>query len=134
MLINCRARRYVGGIEQLRKRAPELAPHEVIVEMARIVALLGDGHTRLTLPLDSAPHVRTRDPLAVALDYFGGAPGPADGSWKGIVTVEHERLPFTLQDGRFSLNYPFAVRAGTKRLAGTMTANGMALLATAERR
>ena len=79
------------------------------------------------------PHVRTRDPLAVALDYFGGPPGPAEGSWKGVVTTEHERLPFTLQDGKFSLDYPFAVRAGTKRLAGTMTANGMEFLVTAER-
>ena len=79
------------------------------------------------------PHVRSRDPLAVALDYFGGTPGPAEGSWKGVVTIEHERRPFTLQDGRFSLDYPFAVRAGTKRLAGTMTANGMEWLVTAER-
>jgi hypothetical protein len=79
------------------------------------------------------PHVRTRDPLAVAIDYFGGTPGPAEGSWKGVVTTEHERLPFTLQDGKFSLDYPFAVRAGTKRLAGIMTANGMEWLVTGER-
>ena len=79
------------------------------------------------------PHVRTRDPLAVALDYFGGTPAPPEGSWSGVVTIEHERVPFTLKDGKFSLAYPFAVRAGTKRLAGTMTANGMEFLVTAER-
>jgi hypothetical protein len=45
---------YLADIEQLRARAPELQPHEVIVEMARIVATLGDGHTRLTLPLHAS--------------------------------------------------------------------------------
>jgi hypothetical protein len=79
------------------------------------------------------PHVRSRDPLAVALDYFGGTPGTPAGSWKGVVTVEHERLPFALKDGKFSLEHPFTVRAGTKRLAGTMTANGMEFLVTGER-
>ena len=79
------------------------------------------------------PHVRSRDPLSVALDYFGGTPGPPEGSWSGVVTIEHERLPFTMKDGKFSLAYPFTVRAGTKRLAGTMTANGMEFLVTGER-
>jgi hypothetical protein len=79
------------------------------------------------------PHVRSRDPLAIALDWFGGEPGPATGSWSGFVTIEHERLPFTLKDGKFSLDYPFTVRAGTKRLAGTMTANGIEYLVTGER-
>ncbi|HYC91460.1 MAG TPA: hypothetical protein VEO54_19720 [Thermoanaerobaculia bacterium] len=64
-------------------------------------------------------------PLAVALDYFGGTPGPATGSWSGFVTIEHERLPFTMKEGKWSLSYPFTVRAGTKRLAGTMTASGI---------
>jgi hypothetical protein len=39
-------------IETLKKRAPDMQDHEVVVELARIVATLGDGHTRVTLPLD----------------------------------------------------------------------------------
>lgn len=38
-------------INQLIERLPELEHHEVVVDLARIVALIGDGHTRLTLPL-----------------------------------------------------------------------------------
>jgi len=38
-------------IDQLVERLPELEHHEVVVDLARIVALIGDGHTRLTLPL-----------------------------------------------------------------------------------
>jgi hypothetical protein len=45
---------FLADIEQLRGRAPEMQHHEVIVEMARIVATLGDGHTRVTLPLASS--------------------------------------------------------------------------------
>ena len=78
------------------------------------------------------PHVFSRDPLATALDYFGGAPSAPTGNWSGVATVDFQRLPFTLKDGKFSLDYPFtAVRAGTKRLAGTMTANGVEYLVTA---
>ncbi len=33
----------------LRERIPTLARHQVIVELARIVALIGDGHSRLDL-------------------------------------------------------------------------------------
>lgn len=43
-----------ADIERLRTRAPQLQPHEVVVEMAGIVASIGDGHTRLTFPLDPA--------------------------------------------------------------------------------
>ncbi len=38
-------------ILQLTERLPELEHYEVAVELARIVARVGDGHTRLTLPL-----------------------------------------------------------------------------------
>ena len=37
--------------DQLAKRLPELDHREVIVDLARIVARVEDGHTRLTLPL-----------------------------------------------------------------------------------
>ena len=40
-------------IDKLKKRIPSLARHQIIVEMARIVAMIGDGHTNI------AP---TRDP------------------------------------------------------------------------
>ncbi len=42
-----------AAINRLHKRIPNLARHEIIVEMARIVAMIGDGHTNI------AP---TRDP------------------------------------------------------------------------
>jgi hypothetical protein len=35
--------------QELRERIPALARHQVIVELARIVALIGDGHSRLDL-------------------------------------------------------------------------------------
>ena len=38
-----------GAVRALRARVPSLADHEVVVEMARIVALIGDGHTALRL-------------------------------------------------------------------------------------
>ena len=37
--------------DQLVERLPDLDHHEVIVDLARIVARVEDGHTRLTLPL-----------------------------------------------------------------------------------
>jgi hypothetical protein len=43
-----------SNVESLRARLPELEPHEVVVEMTRLVASIGDGHTRLTIPLDPA--------------------------------------------------------------------------------
>jgi hypothetical protein len=41
------------AIKRLQERIPSLARHEIIVELARIVAMVGDGHTNI------AP---TRDP------------------------------------------------------------------------
>lgn len=58
-----------GELAALRRALPELAPHEVVVELARIVAAVGDGHTRLTLP------------LAPGIDFFRGhseTPPPHD--------------------------------------------------------
>ena len=39
-------------VEKLDRQIPLLEDHEIIVGMARLVALIHDGHTRLTLPLD----------------------------------------------------------------------------------
>src|SRR5438067_3855463 len=41
-----------AAIAKLRSTAPNLPPHIVIAQIGRIVASLGDGHTRLTLPVD----------------------------------------------------------------------------------
>jgi len=41
-----------ASIAKLRASAPGMAPHLVAAEMARIVASIGDGHTRLTIPVD----------------------------------------------------------------------------------
>jgi hypothetical protein len=45
--------RYRAALDSLSARLPNLAQYEAVVELARIVALVGDGHTRLTLPWDS---------------------------------------------------------------------------------
>src|SRR6266498_4726041 len=42
----------------LRERIPTLARHQVIVELARIVALIGDGHSRLDLA--DGPNIGSR--------------------------------------------------------------------------
>jgi tetratricopeptide (TPR) repeat protein len=42
------------AIAALDAEIPSLADHEVIIGLARIVAMIGDGHTRLTLPEDSS--------------------------------------------------------------------------------
>lgn len=41
-----------ASIAKLRADAPRLAPHVVAAEIGRIVASIGDGHTRLTYPVD----------------------------------------------------------------------------------
>lgn len=42
-------RRFDAAVRSLRARIPALAGHEIVVELARLVALVGDGHTRLQL-------------------------------------------------------------------------------------
>src|SRR5437762_9055783 len=46
------AEKFNSDIASLRASAPTLPPHFVAAEIARIVASIGDGHTRLTLPVD----------------------------------------------------------------------------------
>jgi len=43
---------FEASIEKLKSEAPSLPPHVVVAEIARIVASIGDGHTRLTIPVD----------------------------------------------------------------------------------
>ncbi len=44
---------YRSALDSLSRRVPELDHHQIVVEIARIVALVHDGHTRLTFPFDS---------------------------------------------------------------------------------
>ena len=46
-----------SAVAALDHRIPSLADHEVVVGMAGLVAMIGDGHTRLTLPQDPADRV-----------------------------------------------------------------------------
>jgi hypothetical protein len=43
---------FEASIEKLKSEAPSLPSHVVVAEIAKIVASIGDGHTRLTLPVD----------------------------------------------------------------------------------
>lgn len=45
---------YRAALDSLAERVPQLAHHEIAVGLARIIALVGDGHTRLTLPFDQS--------------------------------------------------------------------------------
>ena len=79
--------------------------------------------------------------MEIALDYFGGAPSAkVEGSWSGVVTLEHQRVPFTLRDGKFTCeelkdvkDMTLELRAGTKRLAGILRTGGMEFLVTGSR-
>jgi len=52
------------AVAALRERIPGLADHEVVVGMVKLVALLRDGHSRLTLPVvaDAQSHTPTAGP------------------------------------------------------------------------
>src|SRR5258705_13244778 len=41
---------FEASIEKLKSEAPSLPPYVVVGEIAKIMASIGDGHTRLTLP------------------------------------------------------------------------------------
>ncbi len=41
-----------NAVEKLEQSIPDLNDKEVIIELARIVSMVGDGHSRLTLPQD----------------------------------------------------------------------------------
>jgi len=65
---------YRGALDSLAARVPDLEQHEIVVELARIVALVHDGHTRLTFPFDSASgffmgHAKTATPKIPGLVF-----------------------------------------------------------------
>jgi hypothetical protein len=70
--------RFDGAARSLRARIPALAGHEIVVELARLVALVGDGHT--CLPLTEVPGFR-RYPLRL-YQY-------ADGLFVRAIAREH---------------------------------------------
>jgi tetratricopeptide (TPR) repeat protein len=50
---------FEGAVKRLDGRIPSLARHQIIVEMARIVAMVGDGHTNVAPTRDSKIGFRT---------------------------------------------------------------------------
>ena len=40
---------FMAGVARLEQRIPQLAAHEILVELQRLVALVGDGHTNINL-------------------------------------------------------------------------------------
>lgn len=70
--------RFDGAVRSLHARIPTLAGHEIVVELARLVALARDGHTRL--PLTEVPGFR-RYPLR--LYYY------ADGLFVQAIARAH---------------------------------------------
>jgi hypothetical protein len=42
---------FEGAAADLKARIPSLSDHDIVVEMAALVAMLGDGHSRLSLPI-----------------------------------------------------------------------------------
>jgi len=59
--------RFDSAVTALDRRIPSLARHQVVVEMARVVALVGDGHTNIAPTRDPKIGFRT---LPVRLYFF----------------------------------------------------------------
>ncbi len=73
---------FEAAVAGLDRRIPELERHEVLAELGRIVALVGDGHTELWLPQEAAGFRR----LPVFAGYFG------DELYVFAATPEHTDL------------------------------------------
>lgn len=58
--------RFAAAVADLDRRIPSMARHEIIVEMARIVAMIGDGHTNFS-PVRDARFGFREYPLRFAL-------------------------------------------------------------------
>jgi hypothetical protein len=71
--------RFDAAVRSLRTHIPFLARHEIVVELARLVALVGDGHT--CLPLTEVPGFRR---YALRLYHY------ADGLFVQGIAREHQ--------------------------------------------
>ena len=58
---------FEAAVASLDERIPRLERHEVLAELGRIVAMVGDGHTELWLPQEATGFRR----LPVFAGYFG---------------------------------------------------------------
>jgi len=89
-----------------------------------------------------APAIGSDPALAEALDFFG-ARSEAGGKWSGTISIEHHRVPFTIEDGKITspdldlnavaLDETFDLRYGKKRMAGTMTSGGREFMVVGSR-
>lgn len=53
-------------VQRLKGLIPQLEDYEIIVEMARLVALIGDGHSRLSLPVKEEESIQSHHPTTGA--------------------------------------------------------------------
>jgi tetratricopeptide (TPR) repeat protein len=74
---------FESAIKKLDERIPSLARHQIIVEMARIVAMVGDGHTNIAPTRDPKIGFRT---YPIKLYFF------KDGLYVRAATREHADL------------------------------------------
>ena len=90
------------AIEQLHKRIPSLSRHQIVVEMARIAASIGDGHTNIAPTRDSKIGFRS---YPLKLYFFN------DGMFVRAATIEHKDIvgARVTKIGRFSVETAYNV-------------------------
>ena len=75
---------WAAAVEGLDARIPELATHQIIVELARLVAKIGDGHTSMPIFFDPAVGFHTL-PLRLGFYREGLFVEAADRSYESAV-------------------------------------------------
>jgi len=86
------------AVAALRGRVPVLADHEVVVGMIKLVAMLRDGHSRLTLPVGPAADTQSHTPTAAPKPGMAFHILPfklflfSDGLYVQAATPEHRDL------------------------------------------
>lgn len=81
--------RFRAAIDSLKQAVPRLAHHEIVVELARIMVLIADGHTRLTLP------------LADGVEFFTGHANTPPPHVPGLAFRQYPLRVFLYDDGVF---------------------------------
>ncbi len=81
--------RFRAAIDSLKEAVPRLAHHEIVVELARIMVLIADGHTRLTLP------------LADGVEFFTGHANTPPPRIPGLAFRHYPVRVFLYDDGVF---------------------------------